>query len=83
MGYNVSSMNDKGHMNTYLRLYFGDLNTFEESPVEIPDAMDQVLVMDANNDLLPDLFGEVPGNPPQRAFWINQNAGTTFQMYVN
>lgn len=66
-------MGTNAEMNsTYLKFYAGDLNVFTYKDVWQADALDQVLVLDANGDLLPDLFGEIADDPPRRVFWINK-----------
>lgn len=52
-----------------------------ESTLELPPAATEVLILDANGDLLPDLFGTVASSQT-RAFWINRNQGASFDMYT-
>lgn len=76
--------------NTYVRIYLGDLKELAKMPMTvIENAASQVTIMDANNDMKLDLFGEIveydyntttPNNTIvtktiRRAFWINKGAG--------
>jgi len=77
----------------YVHLYFGDYRTFSRywkvemvnlptvtGPIQVlPPAMSQLLIHDANADLLPDLFGISENG--RRAFWMNEGA-TNFVVYV-
>ncbi len=49
--------------------------------LDVGTAADEVLVMDANGDLLPDLFG-TPAQSTKPSFWINRDKATSFEMYV-
>ncbi len=51
------------------------------SMLDVGTAADEVLVMDANGDLLPDLFG-TPALSTTPSFWINHDKATSFQMYT-
>jgi len=64
-------MGESASGHTYLHVYLGNLHSLAKDPIVLEEALDQVLVMDVNGDLRPDLFGEAAASG-QRAFWINR-----------
>jgi len=54
-----------------LHLYLGHFTRFEPEPIVLPDSIGQPLVLDANGDFVPDLFG-VAASTGKRSFWLGQ-----------
>jgi integrin alpha FG-GAP repeat containing protein 1 len=75
MGNHYKDINGTMRTATYLKLFHGDRSTLTLSDKTIPDANDQVIILDYNNDLRLDLFGETAEDPPRRAFWVNNDNG--------
>lgn len=58
-------------------VYWGNMKSLGE-PISL-SMRDQPLVMDANGDLLPDLFGQSPENSLLRYYWISKGSNRSFE----
>jgi integrin alpha FG-GAP repeat containing protein 1 len=57
-----------------MQVHFGTYAGFESQFSTVsPQAQDQPLVLDANADLIPDMFGTAANG--SRAFWVNDGQG--------
>ncbi|KAL6065865.1 Integrin alpha N-terminal domain-containing protein [Balamuthia mandrillaris] len=66
----------------YLHIYLGNYRSFDtQPPLVLEESLDQVLVLDSNGDLLPDLFGTsaVTG---KRSYWINTSKARSLSIQV-
>lgn len=64
---------------TYVSIFKGDLTVFSTEPISTIYSVDQVDILDANNDLKLDLYGEMllyNSTQTQRVFWVNKGNGS-------
>jgi len=67
-----------GNGSLYLHLYFGNYETFYKLLV-LEESLDEVLILDQNGDLLPDLFGTARSTG-KRTYWINRERADYFEL---
>lgn len=74
----VAESQHNSEKNVTVYVHWGNSKTLDANGLELV-MKDQPLVMDANGDLLPDLFGtEIAINSSLRSYWISQGRESLF-----